>query len=175
MTAIPSDSLVEVFLDHYKHATAEVMAGYLPEREPRRYLYDLVGDYPQRSGKGLRPGLCLATCRAFGGDVARVLRVAVTIELYHNAFLIHDDVEDGSEFRRGQATMHESFGVPIAVNVGDALNVLSLRPLMDSLPVLGPHVTWQLMNEIEHMVRESVEGQAMELGWVRDNECELTS
>ena len=45
---------------------------------------------------------------------------------------------------------------------------------MDSLESLGPRLTWQVFGEIEHMVRESVEGQAMELGWVRDNFCDLT-
>jgi geranylgeranyl diphosphate synthase type II len=102
------------------------------------------------------------------------LKSAAAIELFHNAFLVHDDVEDGSEYRRGSATLHEEHGLAIAVNVGDAMNVLSIRPLMDNLLTLGPNLTWLVFSEIEHMARESVEGQALELGWVRDNVCDLS-
>ena len=161
-------------LEAYKAVTMERLMASLPNREPRRYLYDLVPLYPQRSGKGLRPGLCLATCRAFGGSVRSVLPSAVAIELFHNAFLVHDDIEDGSENRRGRPTLASEFGLPIAVNVGDAMNVLSIRPLMENLEALGPTLTWRVFNEIEHMASQSVEGQAMELGWVQDNICDLT-
>ena len=73
----------------------------------------------------------------------------------------------------GAPTLAAEHGLPIAVNVGDALNVLSIRPLMDNLEALGPTLTWKIFSEIEHMVQESVAGQAMELGWVRDNVCAL--
>ena len=101
----------------------------LPDREPRRHLYDLIPRYLSRAGKGLRPALCIATCRAFGGDREARCRSAVALELLHNAFLVHDDIEDGSEHRRGQPTMHVDHGVPLAVNAGDAMNALSVRPL----------------------------------------------
>jgi geranylgeranyl diphosphate synthase type II len=70
--------------------------------------------------------------------------------------------------------MNAEYGSAIAVNVGDAMNVLSLRSLMANLTTLGPTLSWQIFAEIEHMVLESVEGQALELGWVRDNSCDLT-
>ncbi|HVR06052.1 MAG TPA: polyprenyl synthetase family protein [Solirubrobacteraceae bacterium] len=165
---------VEQRLAHYKELTIAQLLRYVPDKEPRRYLWDLVTAYPRRAGKGLRPGLCLATCRAFGGEIAAGLHCAVGLELFHNAFLVHDDVEDDSEHRRGEPTLHAAHGLPIAVNVGDAMNVLSLRPLMENLRLLGPSVTLQVFDEIEHMVRESVEGQALELGWVRDNAVALS-
>src|SRR5436190_1626412 len=56
-------------------------------------LYDLMLDYPLRSAKAVRPALCIATCRALGGRLESVLRSAAVLEFYHNAFLIHDDVE----------------------------------------------------------------------------------
>lgn len=174
---MPNDNhfaLVEEVLQSYKTLTTEAMLALLPSKEPRRYLYDLIPSYPQREGKGFRPGLCIATCRAFGGTTNQALNSAVALELFHNAFLVHDDVEDGSDYRRGKPTMNAEYGLAIAVNVGDAMNVLSLRPLMDNLTTLGPRLSWQIFAEIEHMVRESVEGQALELGWVRDNACDLT-
>jgi geranylgeranyl diphosphate synthase type II len=165
---------VIAMLGHYKAVTMDRLMALLPDKEPHRYLYDLVPLYPQRTGKGLRPALCIATCRAFGGSVGGVLSSAVAIELFHNAFLVHDDVEDGSLNRRGRPTLASEFGPPIAVNVGDAMNVLSIRPLMENLDRLGATLTWLVFTEIEHMVHESVEGQAMELGWVRDNVCDLS-
>lgn len=166
---------VNAVLDRYRDLALETMLAHMPSKEPRAYLYDLVSDYPRRTGKGLRPALCIATCRAFGGTTDAVLRSAAAIELFHNAFLIHDDVEDGSEHRRGGPTLHAEHGMPIAVNVGDALNALSINLLMGNLDRLGPNLTWRVFGEIEHMVRESVEGQALELGWVRDNIVDLTA
>ena len=99
---------------------------------------------------------------------------ATAIEMLHNAFLVHDDVEDESELRRGQPTMHAEHGVPLAVNAGDMLNALSLRMLRENLPALGATLTWRVFDEFDHMMQESLEGQAMELGWVRDNRCDLT-
>jgi geranylgeranyl diphosphate synthase, type II len=164
---------VDTFLARYKALTMDALLAHLPSKEPRRYLYDLISAYPNRSGKGLRPGLCIGTCLAFGGNIETVLQSAVAIELFHNAFLVHDDVEDGSEHRRGKPTLVAEHGAAIAINVGDAMNVLSIRPLMENLTRLGPNLTWQIFAEVEHMVRQTVEGQALELGWVRDNECEL--
>jgi geranylgeranyl diphosphate synthase type II len=169
-----SSDAVEASLEAYRTVAVRQLLARVPDREPRRYLYDLIPSYPTRPGKGLRPGLCMASCRAFGGSTQAVIDSAVAIELFHNAFLVHDDLEDGSLMRRGGPTLHREHGLPIAVNVGDAMNVLSIRVLMDNLVTLGPRLTWQVFGEIEHMVRESVEGQAMELGWIRDNVVTLT-
>lgn len=122
--ATNGSAFVEERLDRYKALAIGTMMAYLPRHEPRRHLYDHVPDYPLRPGKGLRPGLCIATCRAFGGDLRDILNCAAAIELYHNAFLVHDDVEDASENRRGLPTMNAAHGMPIAFNFGDALNVL---------------------------------------------------
>ncbi|MDB4948785.1 MAG: polyprenyl synthetase family protein [Gemmatimonadetes bacterium] len=161
-------------LGHYREVTQRELLARVPTCEPRRWLYDLVPVYPGRGGKGLRPGLCFATCGAFGGRPEAVVRCAVALELFHNAFLVHDDVEDESETRRGLPTLAAEHGLGIAVNVGDAMNVLSMAPLMENMEVLGPALAWDVFGEIHHMVKQSVEGQAMELGWVRDNTRALT-
>lgn len=161
-------------LNDYRELSIIKLLEFIPEREPRKYLYDLVTIYPKRAGKGFRPSLCLATCKIFGGKEKEAYNSAVALELFHNAFLVHDDVEDESWDRRGFPTMHAEYGIPLAVNVGDAMNVLSIRPLMNNLNTLGPELTWLVFSEVEHMVLEAVEGQAMELGWRVDNACNLT-
>src|SRR6266851_6715334 len=93
--------LVPSVLREYGELTRAAMTAYLPAREPRRYLYDLVSDYPLRGGKMMRPSLCIAAARLFGARPEEAICTAVAIELLHNALLIHDDIEDGSEQRRG--------------------------------------------------------------------------
>jgi geranylgeranyl diphosphate synthase type II len=164
----------EAQLASYRELVAPALMGAVPQREPRRYLYDVIAGHLSRMGKGLRPALCIATCRAFGGSAEQALPSAAALELLHNAFLVHDDIEDGSESRRDQPTLHLQHGVPLAVNAGDAMNALSLRLLKDNRPLLGPETTFQLFEEFDHMMIETIEGQAIELGWIRDNNCETT-
>jgi geranylgeranyl diphosphate synthase type II len=130
-------------------------------------LYELMLDYPLRHGKALRPALCIAACRLLGGHVESVLRSAAVLELYHNAFLIHDDLEDGSERRRNEATLHELHGVPIAVNVGDGMLALTLEPLLRNIELVGLGRALRILETVARMARESAEGQMMELEWVR--------
>jgi geranylgeranyl diphosphate synthase, type II len=165
----PDGNLVSTVLREYADATRAVLFRYLPAAEPRRYLYDLAADYPRRGGRGFRPSLCIATARAFGTPMELALRTAASIEMIHNAMLIHDDVEDESEQRRGKPTMHRAEGVPIAINVGDLLSLLAMRPLLDNRATLGPEISLRILEETERMARESAEGQAFELGWRRDN------
>ena len=164
---------VEATLARYSRLTREAMDRHLAGRLPARHLYDLVRDYPSRAGKGLRPSLLLATCQAFGGTVDEALGPAVAIELAHNAFLVHDDIEDGSRQRRGRPTLHRLHGTPLAVNAGDALAVLALEPLRDGLPLSG-RVSRQVSEEFLGMLARTIEGQATELGWRADNVVDLS-
>ena len=167
------DLFMKTILAEYAGHALNGIRHFIPDKEPRKYLYELIGDYPQRGGKGFRPGLCIATCKAFGGTLERVLYSAISLELFHNAFLVHDDIEDNSCYRRNKPTMHQYNNTAIAINVGDAMNALSLKPLLMNKAVLGPSLSMKVMEEVEHMVTQSVEGQAVELGWRKDNVCEL--
>jgi geranylgeranyl diphosphate synthase type II len=162
-------ALVPSVLREYGETTRAALQQYLPVREPRRYLYDLLSDYPRRGGKMMRPSLCIAACRMFGARLEDAVRTAVAIEMLHNGLLIHDDIEDGSEQRRGQPTLHRLHGMPLALNAGDMLTLASLRPLLDNRNVLGESLALRILEETERMARECAEGQAMELGWRRDN------
>jgi len=168
------DDILKARLAEYGAVTLKGIHHFIPDKEPKKYLYDLVTDYPNRGGKGFRPGLCIATCRAYGGTLAQAIHPAVTLELLHNAFLIHDDIEDESYYRRNKQAMHRYTNPSIAVNVGDAMHVLGLYLLFKTRDSLGPAISEKLFLEIRHMVTESVEGQAMELGWRQDNISNLT-
>jgi geranylgeranyl diphosphate synthase, type II len=171
--SVRAPALVAEILRDYGVAIRGALARYLPSGVPERYLYDLLVEYPGRKGKMMRPSICIATARAFGASLEQALCSAVAIELLHNALLIHDDIQDGSVMRRGSPTLHVLHGVPLAINAGDSLLLLSLRPLLDNIRSVGSLLAERILRETERMAWESAEGQAMELGWRRDNSVDL--
>ncbi len=136
-------------------------------------LYGLVMDYPLRGAKALRPSLCIATARMLGAPLDAALPTAAALELYHNAFLVHDDVEDGSTDRRGRPSLPAEHGVPISVNVGDAMLALAMRPLVNNARTIGGRRAFAILEVLSEMALRSAEGQALELGWVRRDEWAL--
>lgn len=155
------------YLAEVRELVVEEIRGFVPRGT--RYqaeLYDLVLDYPLRPAKGLRPALCVATCRALGGQLEAALPTAAVLELYHNAFLVHDDIEDTSELRRGEQTLHREHGLPIAINVGDAMLALALKPLLENTRVIGLGRALRVLEAVSDMATRSAEGQALELHWI---------
>ena len=138
------------------------------------YLREPAVDYLQRGGKGLRPALLLATCSAFGGSQPDALPSAAAIELLHTAFLVHDDVEDDSHLRRGEPTLHRQFGRGLAINAGDGLAMLGLDLLRENYRRLDRRLADRIGSEFDFMARQTLEGQARELGWLRDGRADLT-
>ena len=165
----PTDFLER--LGWYREMLDGTLAGSVPTLEPQRHLYGLVKDFLERAGKGLRPALCIATARALGGRGEDALPAAAGIEMLHNAFLVHDDIEDGSESRRGVATMHRRAGVPIAVNAGDAMNAFAMRLFRRNVRGAGPGGgDAHPRRSRSHARRDLWRGKPIELGWVRDND-----
>ena len=165
------------FLDRlagYGAVAVRAAAAHLPEHGVSDYLRAPAAEYLDRPGKALRPALCLATCEAFGGAVEDALPSAAALELLHTAFLVHDDVEDDSELRRGGPTLHRQYGRALAVNAGDGLAVLALGALRDNQRRLGPGLAARIWSEFDFMARLTVDGQARELGWQRAGRTDLT-
>lgn len=173
MTSTATDlGEVEATLARYGELVRSTIAAVLAAEPDEPYLSELVADYPARGGKAIRPALVLAACQAFGGTEQEALGPATAIEMLHNAFLVHDDIEDQSRRRRGRPTLHQLHGVPLAVNAGDALALLSLRPLRDPT-VLGTRLSQRVLDEHLAMTQRTIAGQARELGWRRDNVTDL--
>jgi geranylgeranyl diphosphate synthase type II len=172
-SVVADDNLVRDVLAEYGAVVRRAVLAALPKGDPAPYLYDLLAEYPRRGGKMMRSCLCLASARAFGASLDDALPSAVAIELLHNALLVHDDIEDGSEERRGEPTLHARHGVPLALNAGDALTLLCLRPLRANVTRLGAARALRIGEEAERMAWETAEGQALELGWRRDNSADL--
>lgn len=158
----------------YGDLTYRALERFLPDREPRRYLYDLVAEYPRRRGRSMRPAICIASARAHGATMEQALSSAVSIELLHNALLVVDDIQDGSVERRGLPTLHRSHGMPVAINVGSTMSILSLVPLLRNVETCGPHVALWVVERAIEVAQQCAEGQALELGWRFDNRSDVS-
>ena len=108
--------------------------GLAPFHDMLSYHMGWTGDGagPSATGKRLRPLLMLLVVDACGGEWLHALSPAAALELIHNFSLVHDDVEDNSPTRRGRLTIWKRFGVPMAVNAGDALFALSNLAVLDA-------------------------------------------
>lgn len=161
-------------LSGYGDMARRAALSHLAGDEFSQYLGGPAAEYLERGGKALRPALCLATCAAFGGTLEDALPSAAAIELLHTAFLVHDDVEDDSELRRGEPTLHRRYGPALAINAGDGLAVLALGALRENEHRLGGRLAARIWSEFDFMARQTVDGQALELGWQRDGRADLT-
>ena len=164
---------VEDVLTGYGDLVRELIARVVRRPSGNPWLDDLVADYPQRPGKALRPAIMFAACQALGGTAEDCVTAAVSIELLHNAFLVHDDVEDDSELRRGSPTLHRLHGMPLAVNAGDGLALLALEPMVHDAR-LSHRLVRLLSEEFVTMAHRTIDGQATELGWRQDARLSVT-
>lgn len=83
------------------------------------------------SGKQIRPLLVLLSTKLFGGQLDTAMPAAIAVELLHNFSLIHDDIEDQSPYRRGRPTLWRIWGLPLAINAGDAMFVMAHAALYE--------------------------------------------
>lgn len=139
----------------------------------RDFFWQMIRDYPLRGGKYLRGSLILLSCEAFGGDPTKAVRTAVAMEASQNWLLIHDDIQDHSEERRGKPCLHQIHGIEQALNAGDALHVLMWKILIDNEDILGPQLTLRILNEFYKMLIKTAEGQALEMWWTNKPELDI--
>jgi len=144
----------------------EEIFSFLPIQEPARFLYEPMRDYPERGGKRFRSVLVLLGCEAVGGDPSKALRTAAAFEMFQSFALVHDDIEDGSEMRRGKPCLHHLHGIPLAINVGDALYSKMFELLAENRSILGERKTLDILDTMIVGARLTFEGQAFDIGWI---------
>ncbi|MCX6771006.1 MAG: polyprenyl synthetase family protein [Candidatus Micrarchaeota archaeon] len=140
------------------------LKGIFSKKQEPAAVYGLLSEFLLVEGKGIRPALCLLSCEAVGGRREDALKAAVAIEMFHNFTLIHDDIEDGSELRRGKPCMHIKYGVPLALNAGDGLFMMVWRETLSIRSLKREEAQRRLL----FAFTEVLEGQALELGWHKD-------
>jgi geranylgeranyl diphosphate synthase, type II len=165
------------YLGSNKKELDSIVLQYLPARNVNHEissLYEMMRDYPSRGGKGLRGSLCLLWTELFGGKREDALICAASLELYQNWILIHDDIEDASDLRRGLPALHKKYGVELAINAGDALHGKMWALLLQNEKLLGAHTSMRILSEFAMMLDETTEGQQMELCWSKNGRWEIT-
>jgi geranylgeranyl pyrophosphate synthase len=131
----------------------------------------IAREWLMRAGKRWRPFLTVAAFQALREDTDKPLpndlrKVAIAVECFHKASLIHDDIEDGDALRYGEKTLHEEHGVAVALNVGDLLIGEGYR-LLASCDASAEQKSAMLRVAAEGQ-RELCRGQGAELVWARD-------
>src|SRR5690606_4265475 len=154
-----------------------------PDAELARFAR-LQRDYPSREGKTLRGRVVVLSAAAHGAsDLAEVLAVAAALEPFQAWVLVHDDIEDGSEERRGAPALHRLVGVPVALTVGDAMHVqmwrllhglLDRRTASDAAGAVTAAVVARVLEEFGSMVARTAAGQHLDLAWVAAGRFDVT-
>jgi len=114
------------------------------------------------TGKRIRAAMVNESYRAAGGRFEAPPEVSEAIELLHAGSLIVDDIEDDSNYRRGQPTLHREVGLPVALNVGNWMYFQSLERLAESS--LPPKIIHKMLKRSVLTIRKCHEGQALDLG-----------
>ncbi|NYZ77488.1 polyprenyl synthetase family protein [Candidatus Micrarchaeota archaeon] len=139
--------------------------------EPKE-IYGMLLPFIKRGGKRIRPALATLCCRAVGGKGEDAVFPGALIEMFHNFTLIHDDIEDDSQFRRGEPTLHRQHGIPIALNSGDALYTLIWKRFAEADMDCGRFRLLQKLFLSDF--KRVVEGQGLELDWERGGRFDIT-
>ena len=138
-----------------------------------RYLYEPLARFTAGGGKRTRPVLCLLGAQAVGTDPVCALSTAAAIEYFQSVALIHDDIADKSELRRGEPCLHITEGVGLAINAGDLALVNVYAGLLADQS-LDNETCLRILCELTYMEQRTLEGQALDLGWVRDGRWDVT-
>ncbi len=154
-------------LEEHKEKVFDLLIKEIPQKEPAGH-YNILRDYPLRKGKYLRPFLVLSTNEMFGGNMDKALNTAVAMQLSEEWILIHDDIEDDSDIRRGKQALHKIYGIPIAVNAGDALYLIMMNVLRKNREILGDDMTFEIIDIMYNSLERTAAGQYMEMYWTEN-------
>jgi len=124
-----------------------------------------MAHYPAAGGKRLRPLLATMSSEAVGGKPDSAIPFGVALEIVHNFTLVHDDVMDEDDTRRGIKTVHSTYGIPEAILSGDALFARAFEVVLDS-EVDDPDLV-RLVDILARSVRLLAEGQQMDMDFER--------
>jgi geranylgeranyl pyrophosphate synthase len=169
---------------------AEVNGAGASALDPLAATEVIAYDFLAKGGKYSRPFITLAAYDALtGGHCSQVdgaehlrnrlhdavRRAAISIESFHKASLVHDDIQDGDEYRYGQPTLHNQHGIPTAINVGDYLIGMGYRLIGRDIDQVGADTAADILNKLADAHMKLSEGQGAELVWRDSRDKRLSS
>ena len=131
----------------------------LPYPAQPAHLYELISYTMALGGKRIRPVLVLMACEAVGGDIEKAIMPAVGLEMYHNFTLLHDDVMDKANIRRGKPTVHVKWDDNTAILSGDAMLTMATQLIARADAAVMP----QVMELFNRTAMEIYEGQQYDM------------
>ena len=166
--------MVTSILEEYSSYTDGQMKKMFQTRRKVGRLYDMMryhlgwlddqfDDCKAPRGKSLRSTMCLLSCEAVCNDYNKALPAASAVELLHNFTLIHDDIEDGDDKRRHRDTLWKLWGVPQAINTGDAMDIVANLSLLQLNGSIKPEMMVEIMGLFNETVIELCEGQYLDM------------
>ncbi|MFW6012917.1 MAG: polyprenyl synthetase family protein [Candidatus Bipolaricaulota bacterium] len=154
----------------HKDLIDESVKGFLAEwdgdlSQMVKYHLGLDGDdkNPTVNGKAVRPCLALFTTEACGGEPEDTLPAAVSLELIHNFSLVHDDIQDNAELRRGKKSLRAIWGDDQAINAGDGIRELACLALTRLGSNSRPEITLQALDILCACSYRMIEGQVTDM------------
>ena len=148
-TLLEARNLVEKHIQTYS----------IPDTPPE--LYEPVKYILSLGGKRIRPALVLLACDMYSDGVESALVPAMAIEIFHNFTLLHDDIMDCSEMRRGRPTVHIKYSENVAILSGDVMSILACR-LMNQSPGVVLHKVHDIFTRTAMQV---CEGQQIDMNF----------
>ncbi len=139
------------YLDTVNQAIAAI-----PYPEAPRQLYEPIAYHMAFGGKRIRPVLALMACEAMGGDPKQALDAAVGVEMFHNFTLLHDDVMDNADVRRGKPTVHRRWNDNTAILSGDTMLTIATQ-------FIARTHSWPVMDLFNKTAIEIYEGQQWDM------------
>lgn len=133
-------------------------------------LYEPIAYTMAAGGKRVRPQLAMIACELFGGNVEEVAPAAMALEVFHNFTLLHDDVMDHAEVRRGRPTVHVKWNANTAILSGDQMLIEAYK-LLSNVPARVLPQVLQLFNK---MATEICEGQQYDVDFEQQDQVEIT-
>ncbi|MDP3462468.1 MAG: polyprenyl synthetase family protein [Bacteroidales bacterium] len=124
-------------------------------------LYEPIEYTMNQGGKRLRPLLTLLACDLFGGDTDKAIYPALSIEVFHNFTLVHDDIMDKAPLRRGLETVYKKWNDNIAILAGDTMFALAYSYALKTDPELVP----QVLSVFSKAAIEVCEGQQLDMNY----------
>ena len=169
----PFTSFLAQHFDQINDYLATFFDGQATSADIERYLYTPLSAFTANAGKRHRPLICMLAATAVGGSFESARSAAAAIEHFQSGALIHDDIADNGQLRRGKPCMHLTEGTGLAINCGDLALTMVTKTVLDD-PTLEADVKLRVLHELTEMIVRTIEGQALDLGWARDKRYDIT-
>ncbi len=134
-------------------------------------LYNPADYILKLGGKKMRPVMLLLANHVMGGELEKALPAAYAVEMFHNFTLMHDDIMDKAEMRRGQPSVHIKYNTNQAILSGDALAIMAYEYVLSNY---SPELGWNLLRIFNKMALEVCEGQQMDMDFEEMDEVEIS-